>query len=71
MAGMSLRELRVTSTQKPIGSVTVINGKLSFQGAAGDVFAGLRTRLGDAKLAAKLTKDGWSNGYLYLADEEK
>lgn len=71
MEGVTSRKLLVASTDKPVGSVTVTNGKLSFQGEAGDVFAGLRTRLGDEKLAATLINDGWSNGYLYLADEEK
>jgi hypothetical protein len=63
------RELRVADTDKVLGSISSSAGKVSFDGAAADVFARLRTDLGDSKAASQLLADGWSNGKLYLADQ--
>jgi hypothetical protein len=60
------RELRSVRTEEVLGAVT--DGPEPFEGAAADVLSGLRRQLGDAEAAARVLRDGWSNGYLYLAE---
>lgn len=64
------RELRVVATEAVVGAVEVDDrgGVPTFDGAAGPVFERMREREGAGPLAARLLADGWSNGYLYLAD---
>lgn len=66
---MRTRELRVVESEKPLGTVNLDDdGTLTFTGGAEGVFAGMLRRQGKA-LGPELLNDGWSNGYLYLADE--
>jgi hypothetical protein len=68
---MRRRELRVVATEKVVGAVVAADdGTVAFEEFAGDVFSGLRRRLGDAETARRLLDDGWSNGYLYLTDAQ-
>lgn len=64
------RELRIVATEQVVGAVAVAdNGTGQFEQSAQRVFAGMRGRAGDdLALAKALIADGWSNGYLYLAD---
>lgn len=69
---MASRELRVVATEKRVGAVSLVDGEAVFEQAAQTTFAGLRRFYDDdVKLVELLLKDGWSNGYLYLADEQK
>ncbi len=61
------RELRVVDTEKALGSVVYENGTLTWDGPGEFPMPGLRHRLGDQALGDQLMRDGWSNGYLYLA----
>jgi hypothetical protein len=62
------RELRSVQTEKVLGSVTVADdGAITYRGAAEDVLSGAVRRLG-AEAGQVLMADGWSNGYLYLAE---
>lgn len=68
---MVRRELRIAATEKVVGYVDLPDdGDPVFDGAAGDVFAGLLRRVGPDRLRDSLIADGWSNGYLYLAPVE-
>lgn len=62
------RELRQVDTGQALGSVELDRDRATFSGAAGDIFRTMRTRLGDEQAARMLVGDGWSNGYLYLAE---
>lgn len=68
---MRSRELRVVATEEPVGRVGFgDDGKPFLDEAAADVLAGLRRRAGDdSQFVEDLLRDGWSNGYLYLAPE--
>lgn len=69
---MRSRELRVVESEKPLGSVGLgDDGQPFFDGAAADVLSGDRRRVGDETLIPRLLADGWSNGYLYLAPEQR
>lgn len=61
------RELRSVATEEVIGAVDDAADP-PFEGAAGDVLGGLRREVGDAKAVEILLDEGWSNGYLYLAE---
>lgn len=62
------RELRSVRTENVVGAVTVTDdGTITYQGAAEDVLSGVVRRLG-ANAGRVLMADGWSNGYLYLAE---
>jgi hypothetical protein len=64
------RELRVVATEQVRGAVIITDdGNPVFEGSASRVLESFRRRLGDAKAAAVLLDEGWSNGYLYLAPE--
>lgn len=61
------RELRSVRTEELLGSVVVLDGVVTLEGGALDVLAKTVERLGPD--AGKiLMADGWSNGYLYLAE---
>lgn len=61
------RELRSVRTEELLGSVVVVDGVITLEGGALDVLAKTVERLGPD--AGKiLMADGWSNGYLYLAE---
>jgi hypothetical protein len=64
------RELHTIDTGDSGGYVQVgPDGTGNFVGPAADVFQGLRDETGDDDaLAAGLVDEGWSNGYLYLAE---
>ena len=64
------RELRIVRTDEVVGAVSDDGAEPVFEDAAVTVFARLREQRGDALAAAELLRDGWSNGYLYLADDE-
>lgn len=64
------RELRIVRDDRVVGAVSDDDGEPVFEDAADTVFAHLRQLRGDAVAAAELLRDGWSNGYLYLADAE-
>lgn len=64
------RELRSVDTEKVLGNVIFENGKLSWDGPGDFPMPGLRSKLGDRRLGIELMENGWSNGYLYLADPE-
>ena len=58
------RELRSVRTEAVLGSITVADGAVAYQGVAESVLAAPVRRFGvDAVMAG-----GWSNGYLYLTD---
>lgn len=61
------RELRSVRSGKYLGAVDDTRGP-GFEGAAEQVLASLRTRLGDEETIAHVLAEGWSNGYLYFAD---
>lgn len=66
---MVRRELRTVQGDRVVGAVEVLDGGRSrFDGQAAEVFARLRARLGDDQAAHSLLAEGWSNGYLYLAE---
>lgn len=65
-----MRQLRAVSDEKVLGTVDYVDGALVFTGGAEEVFAGLRSRLTDEQLGPDLMENGWSNGYLYLAEPE-
>ncbi len=66
---MVRRELRQVVTDAVLGAVEVgEDGAPVFEGAAGAIFGRLRARRGDVLAATELLRDGWSNGYLYLAE---
>lgn len=61
------RELRSVRDEALLGSVVVLDGVLTLEGAALNVLGKTVERLGPD--AGKiLMADGWSNGYLYLAE---
>lgn len=65
------RELRSVDTETVLGAVVVRDdGSVEFDRSAQNVFAPLRRRASDREVAELLMRDGWSNGYLYLADEQ-
>jgi hypothetical protein len=64
---MRRRELRVVATERVVGVVAMTEDGARFEGAAVQVFARLRTELGEDEVARRLLDEGWSNGYLYLA----
>jgi hypothetical protein len=69
---MARRELRVVASEKRVGAVSLVDGEAVFEQAAQTTFAPYRRHFDDdVKLAKLLLADGWSNGYLYLAAEEK
>lgn len=61
------RQLRSTQTGKIVGIVDDAETS-PFEGAAGDVLAGLRNEVGDAETVKIVMRDGWSNGWLYFDD---
>lgn len=63
-------ELRSVATQQVVGTVEYANDVLTLTGAAKEVFAELRRMAGDDRLGSELVANGWSNGYLYLAQIE-
>lgn len=65
---MTTRELRVVSSDAVVGSVGWDGDTLTLGEVANDVFAAHRARIPDDVLGPRLIEDGWSNGYLYLAD---
>jgi len=63
------RGLRVVTTERPAGSLTVDqDGTPHFEGAADGVLRSQRHREGDKVIAQQIMRDGWSNGYLYFAE---
>lgn len=66
---MPQRDLRVVATEKVIGSVILTDGEVMLVGAARDVFAQLLSTPQLGVSVGALMRDGWSNGYLYLATE--
>jgi hypothetical protein len=65
-----IRELRNVMTEKVVGTVAYQDGELQLDGAAGPLFANFRRQVGDARLGEDLMGNGWSNGYLYLAEPQ-
>jgi GNAT superfamily N-acetyltransferase len=70
---MSRRDLVVVDSGRVVGAVVYRPNiaSLEFDGAAVEVFATLRDRLGDVGLGEDLIAYGWSNGYLMLANVEE
>lgn len=64
---MPKRELRVVGTDVVVGTVDEERGD-RFTGHAVHVFTHMCDRLGADEAARQLIADGWSNGYLYLAE---
>jgi hypothetical protein len=65
------RELRIVSTQQPIGELEIdAKGKPHFRKRAETALAGMRRKLGDEETAKQVMKGGWSNGYIYFADPQ-
>jgi hypothetical protein len=64
------RELRNVRTEARLGSVGLTDeGEAFFTGNAKDVFAAMLKRgKSDEEVVKQLLRDGWSNGYLYLAE---
>jgi hypothetical protein len=71
---MRLRKLQDVRTKKTTGTVGIKDdGKPFFTGMASGAdgtFAGMIRRKGEAATIKDLLANGWSNGYLYLAEEE-
>ncbi len=68
---MRRRELRTVDTETRLGSVGISDdGKPFFVGQAKNLFAYARRTQGEESLIKELLDDGWSNGYLYLAEEK-
>lgn len=65
------RELRVAANELVVGAVVLDDTGPQFIEYADRTFARLRTQLGDLETATALLDEGWSNGYIYLADEVK
>ena len=66
---MTVLELRSAANDDVLGTVTHADGLLTFTAAAEYVFAQLRTILGNERLWQDLADNGWSNGWLYVAQE--
>ena len=65
---MRRRELRSVRTDDRVGSVSLTDdGKILFTGGARDLFQKMKD---DIPAITELLDEGWSNGYLYLADEK-
>jgi len=59
-----IRQLRSVKTDDILGEIAVNGGgQVTYQGEAGDVLSKLVARDGPDDVM----KNGWSNGYLYLA----
>lgn len=64
-----MRVLRSVSTEENLGAVIVAaDGTVTFDRAAGNVLGAMRRQLGDEVAARTVMAEGWSNGYLYLAE---
>lgn len=68
---MKIRELRVVSNDRTLGTVGWDSGPV-YLGAAEETFAQMRARSGnDDAFTQQLLENGWSNGYVYLGPAEE
>lgn len=65
-----MRELRTVNGDKVIGTVDIRAGEADFTGKADETFTAIRRMKGELAAARELLKNGWSNGYVYLSDNQ-